>query len=232
MSNTADLTPAAVMTAEFEIDLDRLALVLDDSLGISLHATASEATFGVIDHPEVLVGHKGIEEVNALLDRLRRLRFSEALGFALVSDFSAEIVVDDSSGRVPLRMRLRQGLRLENEAEGLIYEVGNPSPEFAIAFATKVSELPQRDRGVVGHRWYRSVLGGELPVDPFELISQQCKFTTVRVTSTRKRAEKEWQSLAESLYFHLGYNLDLALVPRQSLPDVLRTRACLTMGVP
>ncbi|MFJ5542697.1 hypothetical protein [Micromonospora chalcea] len=144
----------------------------------------------------------------------------------VVSDHSYELLIDPPRPLVLSRL-WREGLTLEDSRLGLSYRVGPASDTYSIFMLAKLVERGgQRAlrfmRGF--HEAGRGRLAGrENSVEVMEAVGQGLRAYTVRIESNKPRPAEFWRSYADSLLFHLGYNLDTAVVPQRGLDELLRT---------
>ena len=207
-------------------EIGALSRVLSDVFRLEVSLNGDEVEFrGRQSGPsaDLVLEKKSRTDVLEVLAEIERLRSSESLGLAFITDTTFEVAVDESSLGRP--MRARDDLILENAAEGLLYRLGRPSTAFSIACAKLMADIPRRDRPMMPSPWRygRSPSGQAETIDPFGLIADWVRLSTLRIESTKKRSEADWRVLSESMFFHLGFNLDLALTPRQSATELSRS---------
>lgn len=195
--------------------------VLRSIFGVEVTATDTGYDFRVrslgsatVDVESALYG-----EVDALLQACDELEYDETSGVAFLTGNNAEFAVEDQTSR-PLR--LRDDIVLENHSEGLRYELGQSSPQLALSLGFRLLDTPARDRPI--RAWYyRSLRRDDSPLDVQRLLSESLRLVTLKIESSAKRTRSEWRSISESFYFHLGFNLDYALIPLQSLGGLTRS---------
>jgi hypothetical protein len=153
--------------------------------------------------------------VRELIDRTNELQRDGSFGLAFFTANTAEFIVEDSNSVRPMRMR--DDLIVENAAEGLRYSLGRPSAACALSLADEVADLPMRDRPVSMRLPFSrySRVSNDGVTDPLWLLVEFSRISSLQIISDKKRSPAEWIALAESFYFHVGFNLDYALIPRQ-----------------
>ncbi|TWJ25793.1 hypothetical protein JD76_05967 [Micromonospora endolithica] len=121
-------------------------------------------------------------------------------------------------------------VRLVDDQNGLTYELGRASPSFILY-------LIMEARATGAHGWYRSfqispmaldrMMRGKL--DGLAAFRTALRSWSLRITSTKPRSEASWKPLADSFFFHLGFNLDLAIMPQSGIERVVEPSKILNM---
>lgn len=55
-----------------------------------------------------------------------------------------------------------------------------------------------------------------------ELLESVASYLSLKISSTSPKPDAKWESFRDALLFHLGYNLDLSLVPHRYVDEILR----------
>jgi len=97
-----------------------------------------------------------------------------------------------------------------NPASKLNYRLGKPSEPFALLVADALLgiQIQARLRVYVAHR-----LSRDRP-SPMALLIDVLRLETLTISGEKGRTRSELKALAESFYFHIGFNLDYAVVQR------------------
>lgn len=119
------------------------------------------------------------------------------------------------------------GLTLTDSQNGLKYEIGQPSDAYIAFLLLKLHEHTGADERKWIWRLSRGYALNRLSsrVEDFTLLDF-FRFLiapiALRITSDATRSKTAFQQHAESLFFHLGYNLDLSLMPQRSVGELAR----------
>jgi hypothetical protein len=109
--------------------------------------------------------------------------------------------------------------------QGLTYTLGRPSLAFYVVSQHEDSmrETPRRGR-ISRMPWLRREMAenSDEPQSLVELLARAVPQWSLRITSDRKRPPKSWRRLADAFLFHLGYNMDASLIPRQWRGEIAR----------
>jgi len=152
-------------------------------------------------------------------------RFKCGEGVSVSTPKTFEALVKRHTNR-PARA-LREGIHLDDVQQGLTYEIGPPTVSFLLHF---LSDALQVD-GARIFRTFGLFTGFRYPDGPkdqwdaLETLRNIGSFTTIRIISDKPRPESYWRQHAEAVYFHLGYNLDVALMPVLSVDELKRSSA-------
>ncbi|MGW4461785.1 hypothetical protein [Micromonospora sp. NPDC004704] len=113
--------------------------------------------------------------------------------------------------------------RLEDARSGLAYELGPASAPFTIRLISKMQER-------IGPRWRRAfwmpIPGNRHPSDPLDtlmIFRRASRARTLRVVSSTPRSEASWKPFVDAFFFHVGYNLDVAVMPQLSLDHLFES---------
>ncbi len=161
-------------------------------------------------------------DVSGIKDVLLKIDGARLVDSRLSTEVSAEFLVKYSGAPRPFR---REDLVLKDEADGLTYCLGQPSLGFALLAARSLVEA-SRDSGrslrfaIMPYRGHMAAGDGE--VDVLGLFVSALRLTTLRIESKTRTSVSTFQSLADSFYFHVGYNLDYPIVPQIRIDERLR----------
>lgn len=117
----------------------------------------------------------------------------------------------------------RDDLEVSDDVEGYQYRLGKPSLAFALFIADKIS-----DSGLAAGRRQRmnsSVLRQKLMASDealLDLFIDSLRLNSLRIDSLKRVSQITFQALADSFYFHVGYNLDYPIVPKPTLQESIR----------
>jgi hypothetical protein len=209
---------ASESTLGVRVDSDRLIEVLTELMHLTWSSDtrrfASAGAYDDEDNDSGRFSELTEESVEAVVAEVNGLRREDAHGLMFYNDFAAEIAVEEQNFRP---VRRRGDLSLVDESRGVKYELGRSSPAFTVAAGNLLLDVPRRERSVRPF-WFSSSSREEgVEVDPIDALVDGLRLRTLRIVSDQRRTVNEWLSLSESFYFHLAYNLDMALVPRQGL---------------
>ena len=143
---------------------------------------------------------------------------------ALYSDYGYEIIVrEESSG--PMRRIREDKIEVNNEENGLLYELSPASDAYLIWLLNEIKlNLSPRDFSFTFYyspRIERFLEESEASLIKFiRLISM--RFLTLKITSDKKQSPSQFSKLTHAFLFHIGYNLDVALVPQRLLEEIAR----------
>lgn len=166
------------------------------------------------------VSSSDLDEIALRVNQLQPLGATAA-----VTENSYEVVVSIDT-RLPLRAFFGPNgdqIEVADQQSDLSYRLGSPSPQFAIFIIMGMAEK-------VGPRWIRNVglhPSGRLraapqePRDVMTAFQSALRFRTLHLTSSKKRSEAFWKPHADSFFFHLGYNLDLPVMPMPDLSELV-----------
>ncbi|WP_139809585.1 hypothetical protein [Prescottella equi] len=160
-----------------------------------------------------------------------RLEFEERLRTALSLDQldgpsvttgrSVEILVQ-SAVRRPLGLQ-RDNLKIVDESNNLEYEYGTPSPEYLIYLVLQISKLDLDSRGRGRHFALRSSnLLRSRDLEFFEYLYLLLRVDTLQIRASKVMSKADWKAYSESFFFHIGYTMDLAVMPQRNLDEVIR----------
>lgn len=203
---------------------------LPDTIAKLLRAKIERTDGAIVFHLE-LSGHQfAIPLQDGEIDDLER-RLHELTEFhetALVSTGTYEALVSIESPFGPFGRGLREGIKVEDQENGLIYELGPPSDEYTVFIVSTVTDrdIPFVARNVLLALAFRPALGtGEATELPgaLELVRRSLpRAYTARVHCHRSRTPTQLSDLCNSFLFHVAYNLDLAAVQASSFGDYWR----------
>jgi hypothetical protein len=144
---------------------------------------------------------------------------------ALYSDNQYEIIVREESS-IPVRQLRDNKIQVTNEEAGLNYELSAASDSYIIWLLNEMRrKLSPRDfRMGFFHtpRLDRALQeeGGLTLFDYIRLTS--FRLMTLKISSDKRTSPAQFSKLTHSFLFHVGYNLDVALVPQRLLEEIAR----------
>jgi hypothetical protein len=162
-------------------------------------------------------------ELTSISQRLGELDVSDET--ALYDDNGYEIVVrEESTG--PMRRIREDKIQVCNEEIGVTYELSPASDEYFVwllkEIITKLSLRNFRFGMFFGSRIDRLVEdNSEINLLKF-IRSTSFRLLTLKIKSEKKTLVSQFIRLTHSFLFHIGYNLDVALVPQRLLEEIAR----------
>ena len=163
------------------------------------------------------------EVLVSISDTLKSMSVNETT--ALYTDNKYELIVREESG-APIRRLSEDKLEISNEEIGVNYELSAASDEYLVWLICAMREnLSPRDFrfNVFFNPRIDRLLEEKSEVSPFEFIrSTSFRFLTLKITSEKKLTTPQFVKLTHSFLFHIGYNLDIALVPQRLLEEITR----------
>lgn len=201
-----------------ELTRERLVGLLSAALACDVRENNGSYHFGNRGREFQPLDSVDLDQVVSVLDA-----YVELDDTTVVLDNSYELLVQYPRPLTLSRL-WRDGLRLEDTHLGLTYHLGPASDPYAVLLLLKFADKG----GAEQHRFLRNVYlsnrsryrEGEQRV--FDALKLGLRTSTLRIVSDTPRANGFWKSYADSLFFHLGYNLDSAVIPQRSLDELLR----------
>lgn len=191
-----------------DLSPDGILRALAHTLKRNVHQEGDDYAFRNINEELPLkLPRQQLEELAANLEE-----FGIVEGAAVASKTTYEAAV--RLARPQLGRRYRQdALSIDDSQAGLTYRIGSASPEY-IACASSYLEQ------VGGPNLYVARYLIQEGADALKTLMNAVLFITLRIESNTSRAHNYWQPYAESFLFHLGYNLDIAVMPESSFEDL------------
>lgn len=144
---------------------------------------------------------------------------------ALYSDNRYEIIVREESS-IPVRRLRDDKIEVENEEAGLYYELSAASDSYLVWLLNEMRrKLSPRDFRIGFFPSYRldRALQEEDVLSPFDYIRlTSFRLMTLKIRSDKRTSPSQFSKLTHSYLFHVGYNLDVALVPQRLLEEIAR----------
>lgn len=170
-----------------------------------------------------IILHAKFSDIDVLSEKLSDLEINDET--ALYSDYSYEIIVrEESSG--PMRRIREDKIEVNNEENGLVYELSPASDEYLIWLLNEIKlNLSPRDfrLGFYYSPRIDRFLEEENEASLIEFIRlTSMRFLTLKITSDKKQSPSQFSKLTHAFLFHIGYNLDVALVPQRLLEEIAR----------
>lgn len=163
------------------------------------------------------------EEVDALSTKLAELGINEET--ALYNDNTYEIIVREESVG-PMRRIRDDKIEVRNDENGLHYELSPASNAYLIWLLNEIKQkLSPRDFRLGFYYTPRidRYLGEESEANLIEFIRlTSVRFMTLKISSDKKQTPLQYSKLTHAFLFHIGYNLDIALVPQRLLEEIAR----------
>lgn len=145
---------------------------------------------------------------------------------ALYSDNGYEVIVREESGE-PIRRLRDEKIEVRNDENGIIYELSPASNEYLVWLLKEIkNNLSPRDfrLGFYYHpRVDRFFEDQKKEAKLIEFISMMSvRFLTLKISSKKKQSPSQYSKLTHAFLFHIGYNIDVALVPQRLLEEIAR----------
>ena len=161
------------------------------------------------------------DEISKVVDLINS--FDEGDDGAVLTGKSYEVVVQ--TGRQGPDRLLRRDFSIDDSHSKLTYTFGRPSDAFAIYLCFKVFEMTNRRTAlqilrphIVGRM---RITSAEDPYSVFDLVKIGLRARSLSVVSQTERPRAAWKQYVDALFFHVGYNLDLPLIPDRNLSELL-----------
>lgn len=167
--------------------------------------------------------HAKFSDIDAIAGVISDLEINDET--ALYSDSGYEIIVrEESSG--PMRRIRDDKIEVKNEENGLVYELSPASDEYLIWLLNEIRlNLSPRDfrLGFYYSPRIDRFLEEESEATLIDFIRlTSFRFLTLKITSDKKQSPSQFSKLTHAFLFHIGYNLDVALVPQRLLEEIAR----------
>lgn len=163
------------------------------------------------------------EEINELSSKLATLKVNDET--ALYSDTGYEIIVREESVG-PIRRIREDKIEVSNDENGIKYELSSASDEYQIWLLNKIKQnLSFRDfkQGFYYNPRIDRYLEEDKEINLIEFIRlTSFRFLTLKIRSEKKQTSTQYSKLTYAFLFHIGYNLDVALVPQRLLEEITR----------
>lgn len=145
---------------------------------------------------------------------------------ALYDDYNYEIIVREESSS-PVRRFRDDELEMENSESGIQYSLSPASNIYLIWLLNEIRlKLSPRDLRMGIHAGPRldRLFEEETEVSVFDYIRYTSfRLLTLKIKTSKKSYPSQFAKLTHSFLFHLGYNLDVALVPQRLLEELARS---------
>ncbi|MCZ7474659.1 hypothetical protein [Micromonospora sp. WMMC273] len=192
--------------------------VIGEALGCDVESSDDEYLFGGGQLSSLLpVKKAAIEE---LVDTVGK--YEELNPACVVTETSYEVMVRTESRSLMTSRLFEDGVSLEDPQSETSYELGPASPAFMV-------HLILRMRDQVGPRWRRNVRAPlswrdrqrRESVDGLAAFRSVIRVRTLRLTSAARRSPAWWKPYADAFFFHIGFNLDVPVMPLAGIDHLL-----------
>ncbi len=168
--------------------------------------------------------HAPFSELDKISERLATLEVNDET--ALYNDHTYEVIVREESGG-PIRRLREDKIEVIDDENELTYTLSHASNEYFIWLLSKIKEnLSPRDFRFgfyYSPRIQRYLEEEKKFNDLFEFLRlTSFRFLTLKISSSKKQTPSQFSKLTYSFLFHIGYNLDVALVPLRLLEEIAR----------
>lgn len=159
-----------------------------------------------------------LRDLHSVLENLRKKE--EYLDTGIYNKFSYEVLVSEET---PYVTKFRDDeLVLEDKDNEITYKLSTPSDDYLIYLLFKVSQIaPVKLLSIFPHRIGRLAQDDKKSILDI-LKSSSPRLKTLQVTSKKQKNISDFARCANSFFFHIGYNLDVAIVPQRYLDDLVR----------
>lgn len=144
---------------------------------------------------------------------------------ALYNDNRYEIIVREESS-IPIRRIRDDKIEVRNEEGGLNYELSSASDAYLMWLLNEMRQkLSPRDFGMGSLHTPRlsRALQEEAVLSPIDYVRlTSFRLMTLKISCDKKMSPSQFSKLTHSFLFHVGYNLDVALVPQRLLEEIAR----------
>ena len=159
------------------------------------------------------------EYVSSIADIINS--FDENDDGSVTTKTSYEIAVQGS--RATPSPAFLDSLTFDDSHSGLSYRLGPPSDAFTIYLCLKVIEATNHRQRIRIMRPHMAIRMRNLEtLSIFDVIKSAIGARTLIITSEKERSRTGWKQYADAFFFHIGYNLDIPLIPDRNLYDLLR----------
>ena len=162
-------------------------------------------------------------ELETISTRLSELNVSDET--ALYGDNNYEIIVREES-TVPFRRFREDKIEVNNEDNGVTYELSPASTEYFIWLLAEITQkMSPKDIGygyIPSHR-LENLLNENKEASLIKFIQfSSFRILTLKIKSDKQIPLSHYSKLTHAFVFHLGFNLDIALVPQRLLEEIAR----------
>lgn len=135
-----------------------------------------------------------------------------------------EVLVQHERSTVRLR---REGMVLEDSHAGLKYSLGSPTDSYALFLLLQLTHLnngrPTRPaRGLPTYTLTLESRRGDEPIKILDILKTTYRMLSLHIESQAEQSHSTWIQRVDSFFFHLAYNIDVALLPQKSLEELIR----------
>lgn len=164
------------------------------------------------------------DEIASIINGLAKFNVHDET--ALFDDNNYEIIVREESNS-PIRRFRDDEINVVNTEAGINYNLSPASDVYLIWLLNEIRTklLPRDFRfGYHGGTRLERLFNEEGHVSIFEYIRlTSFRLLTLKLNTTRKTSSFQFAKLTHSFLFHIGYNLDIALVPQRLLEELARS---------
>lgn len=167
--------------------------------------------------------YASFSEIDLLSSKLSELEINDET--ALFNDFEYEVPVREESIS-PIRRIREEKIEVNNEENGLKYEFSFASNHYLVWLLNKIKKnLSHRDFKFLnyGYRIDRYLEEENQIKNLIEFVRlSSFRLSTLKILSNKKQTSSQYSKLTHAFLFHIGYNLDVALVPQRLLEEMTR----------
>lgn len=167
--------------------------------------------------------YASFSELDLLSSQLSGLEINDET--ALYNDFEYEVPVREES--ISSIRRIREGkIEVNNEESGLKYEFSSATSHYLVWLLNEIkNNLSYRDFRSLNYsyRLDRYLEEEDQVKSLIEFVRLSFfRISTLKITSNKKQNASQYSKLTHAFLFHIGYNLDVALVPQRLLEEMTR----------
>jgi len=164
-------------------------------------------------------------EIESLSSKLLELEINDET--VLFNDFEYEVPVKEEFPSPMLRSRLRESkIEVSNEDNGFKYEFSSASNHYLVWFLNAIKKnLLREDFKFFYIKSGRYLEEESKTKNLIDFVhSNSSRLLTLKILSTKNKRQtaSQYSKLTYAFLFHIGYNLDVALVPQPSLEEMTR----------
>jgi hypothetical protein len=141
---------------------------------------------------------------------------------SVVTKNSFEVLVQPR--QESLRM-FRGDINLEDPHSGISYRFGQPSDAFAVYLCFRLRDLlneaGRREWAFRLNLMRSRIRGRDVQTSVLDFVKESLRVRSLLITSSTSRPKTAWKNDSDSFFFHVGYNLDIAIMPDRNLSELI-----------
>jgi len=156
-------------------------------------------------------------DISSLADSINS--FDENSDGSVVTKTSYEVPIQ--AYRIPYRLS-NDNLNFDDPHSELSYRLGLPSDAYAVYLCLRLIEAAGRPQFPPSMLVRDRLRSGEESLSVIDVVKYLVRTRTLVISSKVGRSRTSWQQYADAFFFHVGYNLDIPLIPDRNLSRLLR----------